>query len=149
MPVNLNQYRGTAGVFNNRNSAQCSSYNIGYNKSFQNCSSFCLVSVIFICLVYLFTLIVYLESSVSSRMLESLLSYILRVKSRTICGYLHRYFYMLIISGFSKLSWNLVVTLKKIRDLNLALAKVSPFVIGIWTVFLCQIITFKSFCIYS
>ena len=80
MPVNLNQYRATAGVFNNRNSAQCISYNIGYNQSFRNCSSFILVSVIFICLVYLFTLIAYLESS---------LSFIVRVKSRAICGYLH------------------------------------------------------------
>ena len=32
MPVNLlNQYRLTVGVFNNYNSAQCNSYNIGYN----------------------------------------------------------------------------------------------------------------------
>ena len=68
------------GVFNNRNSAQCNSYNIGYNQSFQNCSNFILVSVIFICLVYLFTLMVYMKSS---------LSYIVRIKSRTICGYLH------------------------------------------------------------
>ena len=80
MPVNLNQCRATMGVFNNRNSAQCHSYNIGYNQSIQNCCNFVLVSVIFICLVYLFTLIVYLEPS---------LSYIVRVKSRTICGYLH------------------------------------------------------------
>ena len=68
------------GVLNNRNSAQCISYNVVYNQSFRNCSSFILVSVVFICLVYLFTLIVYLESS---------LSYIVRVKSRSICGYLH------------------------------------------------------------
>ena len=45
------QYRATVGMFNNRSSAQCSSYNIGYNQSFRNFSSFILVSVIFICLV--------------------------------------------------------------------------------------------------
>ena len=75
MPVNLNQYRATVGVFNNRNSVQCNSYNIGYNKSFQNCSNFILVSVTFICLVYLLTLIVHLKSS---------LSLVARIKSRTI-----------------------------------------------------------------
>ena len=40
MLVNLNQYRATVGVFNNHNSAQCNSYDIGYSQSFQDCSSF-------------------------------------------------------------------------------------------------------------
>ena len=63
MPVNLDQYRVTVGVFNNYSSTQSSSYNIGYNQSFRNCDSFILVSLIFLCLVHLFTFIVYLESS--------------------------------------------------------------------------------------
>ena len=66
MPVNLNQYQATMEVFNNRNSAQCNSYNIGYNQSFQNCSNFIVVSVIFICLVYLFTLTVYFNAKSSN-----------------------------------------------------------------------------------
>ena len=124
MPVNLNKYRATVGVFTNPNSAQCNCYNIGYNLSFQNCSNFILVSVIFICLVYLFTLIVYLESS---------LSYIVRVKSRTICGYLHILLHISLIFLPANHFWffKIAVTLKKIQDLNLALAKVSLFATGI------------------
>ena len=129
MPVNLlNQYRVTVGVFNNHNSAQCNSYNIGYNQSFRNCSSFTLVSVIFICLFYLFTLIVYLESS---------LSYMAKVKSRTICGYLHIILHICLIFLYVNHFWFFKIVLKlsgdieENRDLNLALAKVSLFVTGI------------------
>ena len=53
--IKLNQYRVTVGMFNNCNSAQCNSYNIWYNHSFRYCSSFILVSVIFIYLHYLFS----------------------------------------------------------------------------------------------
>ena len=88
MPVNLNQYRATVGAFNNCNSAQCCSYKIEYNQSFRNCDSLSLVPVIFICLVYLFTLIVYLEFS---------LSYLVRVKFRTTCAYLHLILYISLI----------------------------------------------------
>ena len=128
MPVNLNQNQAIVGVLNNHNSAQCNSYNIGYNQSFPNCSSFTLVSVIFICLFYLFTSIVYLESS---------LSCIVKVKSRTICGYLHIILHISVIFlyvnhfWFFKIFLKLSGALKKIRDLNLALAKVSLFVTGI------------------
>ena len=37
MLVNLNQYRGTVGVFNNRNIAFCNFYDIRYSQSFRNC----------------------------------------------------------------------------------------------------------------
>ena len=40
MLVNLNQYRGTVGVFNNRNIAICNLCNIWYSQSFRNCSTF-------------------------------------------------------------------------------------------------------------
>ena len=99
----------TVGVFNNRNSAQCNSYNIGYNQSFQNCSNFILVSVIFICLVYLFTLIVYLESS---------LSYIVRVKSRTICGYLHILLHISLIFLYANHFWFFKIAVKLSGDVE-------------------------------
>ena len=109
MPVNLSQYRATVGMFNNCNSAQCSSYNIGYSQSFQNCSSFILVFVIFIYLLYLFTLIVYLESS---------LSYIVRVKSRTICGYLHIILHICLIFLYVNHFWFLKIVLKLTGDVE-------------------------------
>ena len=97
------------GVFNNHNSAQCNSYNIGYNQSFQNCSNFILVSVIFICLVYLFTLIVYLESS---------LSYVVRVKSRTICGYLHILLHISLIILYANHFWFFKIAVKLSGDVE-------------------------------
>ena len=97
------------GVFNNRDSAQCNSYNIGNNQSFQNCSNFILVSVIFICLVYLFTLIVYLESS---------LSYIVRVKSRTICGYLHILLHISLIFLYANHFWFFKIAVKLSGDVE-------------------------------
>ena len=109
MPVNLNQYRATVGVFNNRNSAQCNSYNIGYNQSFQNCSNFILVSAIFIYLVYLFTLIVYLESS---------LTYIVRFKSRTICGYLHILLHISLIFLYANHFWFFKIAVKLSGDVE-------------------------------
>ena len=56
MPVNLNQYRGTVGVFNNRNIAICNFCNIWYSQSFRNCSTFIFFNAIFICSAYPFTL---------------------------------------------------------------------------------------------
>ena len=56
MPVNLNQYRGTVGVFNNSNIAICNFCNIWYSQSFRNCSTFIFFNAIFICSAYLFTL---------------------------------------------------------------------------------------------
>ena len=56
IPVNLNQYRGTVGMFNNRNIAVCNFYNIWYSQSFRNCSTFISFNAIFICSAYLFTL---------------------------------------------------------------------------------------------
>ena len=109
MPVNLNQYRVTVGVLNNRNSAQCNFYNIGYNQSFQNCSYFILVSVIFICLLYLFTLIVYLESS---------LSYTVRVKSRTICGFLHILLHIILIFLYVNHFWFFKIAVKLSGDVE-------------------------------
>ena len=109
MPVNLNQYRATVGVFNNRNSAQCNSYNIGYNQSFQNCSNFILVSVILICLIYLFTLILYLEPSSS---------YIARVKSRIICGYVHILLHISLIFLYANHFWFFKIAVKLSGDVE-------------------------------
>ena len=103
MPVNLNQYRATVAVFNNRNSAQCNPYNIEYNQSFQKCTNFILVSVIFLCLVYLLTLIVYLEPS---------LSYIVTVKSRTICAYLHILLHISLILLYANHFWFFKIAVK-------------------------------------
>ena len=63
MPVNLNQYRGTVGVFNNHNITICNFCNIWYSQSFQNCSTFIFFNAIFICSTYLFTLQECLKSS--------------------------------------------------------------------------------------
>ena len=63
MPVNLNQYRGAVGVFNNHNIAICNLCNIWYSQSFQNCSNFIFFNAIFICSTYLFTLQECLKSS--------------------------------------------------------------------------------------
>ena len=109
MPVNLNQYQATVGVFNNRNSAQCNSYNNGYNQSFQNSSNFISVSVIFLCLVYLFTLIVHLKSS---------LSYIARTKSRTICGYLHILLHISLIFLYANHFWFFKIAVKLSGDVE-------------------------------
>ena len=95
IPVNLNQYRATVGVFNNRDSAHC--------------SSFILVSAIFICLVYLCTLIVYLESS---------FSYIVRVKSRTICGYSHIILHISLLFLYVNHFWFFKINLKLSGDVE-------------------------------
>ena len=95
------------GVFNNHNSPQCSSFNIGYNQSFRNYSSFTLVSVIFIYLFYLFTLIVYLESS---------LPYIVKVKCRTLCGYLHTILHISLIFLYVNHFWFFKIVLKPSSD---------------------------------
>ena len=110
-------------MFNNRNSAQCSSYNIGYNQSFRNCSSFILVSVNFICLFYLFTLIVYLEFS---------LSYIVRVKSRTICGHLHIILHISLIFLYVNHFWFFKIVLKLDVEENPGPKPSSSFCICHW-----------------
>ena len=56
MPISLNQYRGTVGVFNNRSTAICNFCNIWYRQSFRNCSTFIFFNAIFICSAFLFTL---------------------------------------------------------------------------------------------
>ena len=100
MPVNLNQYRATVGVFNNCNSAQCCSYSIGYNQSFQNCSYFILASV---------ASIVYLESP---------LSYLVRGKSRTIFGYLHILLHINLIFLYANHFWFFKTALKLSGDVE-------------------------------
>ena len=44
MLVNLNHYRGTVGVFNNRNIAICNCCNVWYSQSFGNCIFYLLLS---------------------------------------------------------------------------------------------------------
>ena len=65
MPVNLNEYKGTVGMFNNCENIYCNSGNIYYNKSLRIYSSFILFRVISICVVYWFSLTVCLMSSSS------------------------------------------------------------------------------------
>ena len=55
--VNLNQYRETVGVFNNRSIVFCTFCNIWYSHSFRNCSTFIFFNAIFRCAAYLFTLL--------------------------------------------------------------------------------------------
>ena len=71
---NLNQYRGTVGLFNNHNIAICNFCNIWYSQSFRNSSTFIFFNAIFICSVYPFTPQEFLKSSFLSS---------LRVKCRT------------------------------------------------------------------
>ena len=63
MPVNLNQYRGTVGVFNNHSIAFCNFCNMWYSKSFRKCSTFIFFNEIFSCAAYLFALLECLKSS--------------------------------------------------------------------------------------
>ena len=65
MTINLNQYRGTVGMFNNCKNIYCNSCNIYYNKALRIYSSFIFFRVIFICVAYLFSLTVCLMSSSS------------------------------------------------------------------------------------
>ena len=97
------------GVFNNHNSAQCNSYNIDYNQSFQNCSNFIVVSVIFISLIYLFTQTVHLKSS---------LSYIARIKSHTICGYLYILLHISFIFLYANHFWFFKIAVKLSSDVE-------------------------------
>ena len=80
IPVNLNQYRRTVGVFNNRNIAICHFCNIWYSQSFRNCSTFIFFNAIFIyslsiCSLRVFKVFIFkfIKSKVShnSHMLES------------------------------------------------------------------------------
>ena len=77
MSVNSNQNTGTAGVVNNPNIAFCNLWNKWYSQSFRNCSlsTSSFFNAVFICAVYLFTLLECLKSSSLSS---------LRVKFRTI-----------------------------------------------------------------
>ena len=72
--------------------------------SFRNCDF-----VIFICLAYLFTLIVYLESS---------LSHIVRVKSHTICTYLHIILHISLIFLYVNHFWFFKIVLKLSGDVE-------------------------------
>ena len=96
MPVNLNQYRGTVRVFNNRNIAICNFCNIWYSQSFRNCSTFIFFNAIFICLGYLFTLQKCLKSSFLSS---------LRVKCRAIHTCLNLVLYITILLLYANRFW--------------------------------------------
>ena len=58
MPVNLNQYRGTEGTFNNRNYCHKSTLSLGQpcqNTFFLNCAfPFCNISLLFVLLITVF-----------------------------------------------------------------------------------------------
>ena len=126
MAVNLNYYWAIVWVFNNRISAQCSSCNIECTQPLQNCDIFYLSLCNRQCVIY------YL-------LWFCIWSFCCHIYYLCVSAYNITYFFnilMLIIFGFSKLSWNLAVTMKKITDLNLTIVQNSPFVTGMWTVFL-------------
>ena len=109
MPVNLNQYRGTVGVFNNRNIAICNLCNIWYSQSFRNCSTFIFFNAIFICSAYLFTLQECLKSSFLSS---------LRVKCRTIHTCLNLILYISILVLYANHFWLDEIVLKLSGDIE-------------------------------
>ena len=109
MPVNLNQYRGTVGVFNNRNIAICNLCNIWYSQSFRNCSTFIFFNAIFICSAYLFTLQECLKSSFLSS---------LRVKCRTIHTSLNLILYISILALYANHFWLDEIVLKLSGDIE-------------------------------
>ena len=121
MPVNLNQYRGTEGMFKNCKIAYCNSSNVYCSKGLRIYSSFIFFNVIFMCVAYLFSLTLFLMSSSSV---------LLRAKFRISCSDLNTILYFSITLIYVNHFW-LYSNLMKTRDLNLAQTKLSPFAIGI------------------
>ena len=109
MSVNLNQYRGTVGVFNNCNIAICKFCNIRYSQSFRNCSAFIFFNAIFICAACLFTLLECLKSS-------SLIS--LRLEFRTIHTCLNLILYISILLLYVNHFWLYEIDLKLSGDIE-------------------------------
>ena len=109
MPVNLNQFRGTLSVFNNRNIAICNFCNIGYSQSFRNCSTFVFYNAIVICSAFLFTLQECLKSSFLS---------LLKVKCTTIQTCLNLIFYISIFVLHANYFWLDKIVLKLSGDIE-------------------------------
>ena len=109
MPVNLDQYRGTVGVFNNRNIAICNFCNIWYRQSFRNCSTFIFFNAIFICSAYLFTL----QECSKSSFLSSL-----RAKRLTIHTCLNLILYISILVLYANHFWLDKIVLKLSDDIE-------------------------------
>ena len=105
MLVNLNQYRATVGVFNITTVLNVILMILGIANHFK----IAVVSVIFMCLFYLVTLIVYLDCS---------LSYIIKNKSRTICGYLHIILHINLICLYVNHFWFFKIVLKLCGDVE-------------------------------
>ena len=109
MPVNLNQYKGTVGVFNNCNIAFCNFCNIWYSQLFQNCSTFIFFNAIFICVAYLFALLECLRSSFLSS---------LGVKFCTIHTCLNLILYISILLLHANHFWLYKIVLKLTSDIK-------------------------------
>ena len=109
MPVNLNQYRGIVGVFNNRNIAICNFCNIWYSQSFRNCSFFIFFNAVFICSAYLFTL----QECSKSSFLSSL-----RAKRLTIYICLNLILYISILVLYANHFWLDEIFLKLGSDIE-------------------------------
>ena len=109
MPVNLNRYRGTVGVFNNRNIAICNLCHIWYSQSFRNCSTFIFFNAIFICSVYLFTL----QECFKPSFLSSL-----RAKRPTIHTCLNLILYISILVLYANHFWLDEIVLKLSGDIE-------------------------------
>ena len=133
MPLNLNQYRGTVGMFNNCKIAYCNSSNIYYNKALRIYSSFIFFNVIFICVAYLFSLTVCLMSSSSI---------LLRAKFRISCSDLNTILYFSLTLIYVNHFWLYNNFMKRCGDVE---ENPGPkpssnqsffFDIGIWTEFL-------------
>ena len=109
MPVNLNQYRGIVGVFNNRNIAICNFCNMWYSQSFKNCSTFIFFNAIFICSAYLFTL----QECSKSSFLSSL-----RAKRLTVHTCLNLILYISILVLYANHFWLDEIVLKLSGDIE-------------------------------
>ena len=107
--VNLNQYRETVGVFNNRSIVFCNFCNIWYSHSFRNCSTFIFFNAIFICAAYLFTLLACLKSQFFK---------FIKVKFCTICTCLNLILYISILLLYANRFWLYEVVLKLSSDIE-------------------------------
>ena len=107
--VNLNQYRETVGVFNNRSIVFCNFCNIWYSHSFRNCSTFIFFNAIFICAAYLFTLLACLKSQFFK---------FIKVKFCTICTCLNLILYISTLLLYANRFWLYEVVLKLSGDIE-------------------------------
>ena len=141
MPINISQYRGTVGMFNNFKNIYCNSCNIYYNKAMRIYSNFIFFRVIVICVAYSFSLKVCLMGSSSI---------LLRAKSRISYLYLNTILFFSITSIYVNNFWLYYIFMKLCGDVEENPGPKSSSnqifsTIGIWPVFLRIIILNSPF----